>query len=127
MPPPRSCWNLLGEQPTGYLAARQTGSLAPMTGYTERNCFPYTRMVRLKPAVPLEGKWRFQRGFPYSRISGQYDSLANAYAAPFIILWYPQPRPCRPPGAEGIPRGAPARLNLFALGPLGAGEVEDAN
>ena len=34
--------------------------------YTERNCFPYRRRVRLKPAAPLAGKWRFEGGFPYT-------------------------------------------------------------
>ncbi len=36
-------------------------------GRTERNCFPYTRRVRLEPAAPLAAKWRFQGGFPSTR------------------------------------------------------------
>ncbi len=30
-----------------------------------------TRIVRLKPAPPLAGKWRFQGVFPYTPIHGQ--------------------------------------------------------
>ncbi len=37
-----------------------------LDAYTERNCFPYTRIVRLKPAAPLGGKSGFQGGFPYT-------------------------------------------------------------
>ena len=40
-------------------------------GCTERNCFPYRRMVRLEPAALLARKWRFQGGFPYTPIHGQ--------------------------------------------------------
>ena len=34
----------------------------PLRRCTERNCFPYTWMVRLKPAAPLVGKSGFQGG-----------------------------------------------------------------
>ncbi len=43
--------------------------------YTERNCFPYTRMVRLKPAAPLARKWRFQGVF---RIPEQHENILGA-------------------------------------------------
>ena len=58
-----SRWNLLGEQPTVNLAVRQTGSIAPELGYTERNCFPYTPYANHQAAGTLEQKVGFQGFF----------------------------------------------------------------
>ncbi len=67
-----------------------------------------SRMVRLKPVAPLAAKSGFQGGFRYSRMSGQFDPLANANAAPFIIL--SAAMPCPAPSGPLKARSRPAEL-----------------
>ena len=57
---------------------------------TEKNCFPYTRMSRLKPAAPLAGKWGFQGGFPYTReLADTKNLMIEAANLPLAVLGPP--------------------------------------
>ena len=44
-------------------------------------------MVRLKPAAPLAGKWRFQGGLPYTReLADKKNLMIEAGNFPLAVL-----------------------------------------